>query len=326
MKILFAENLSIGYNQPLQENINIVLETGQVTCLLGKNGTGKSTFLKTLFGQLLPLNGQILLESKKIQTISAEQMAKKIALVLTENLDQVFLTVEEVVGLGRYPYLNFFGRLSKDDHQIVHNALEATEIENLKNRFFHELSDGQKQKVMIAKALAQETSIILLDEPFAFLDYPSKLKTFALLRKIAITQNKAILIVLHELELAIQMADYLWLLDNSKQLLSGVPEDLILEGNFATYFEQENVVFNVNTGKFDLIKEDLKIVELIGENQKIAFWLKNALLKQGYQIGDNSLFQIYFSNNEYKINRNNQQKVVTSVQELLYEIKKYEKN
>lgn len=326
MKILSTENLSIGYEKPLQENINIALETGEITCLLGKNGTGKSTFLKTLFGQLLPLNGQILLENKKNQTISVEKMAKKMALVLTENLNQVFLTVEEVVELGRYPYLNFFGRLSTNDHQIVKNALEAAEIYDLKNRFFHELSDGEKQKVMIAKALAQETSIILLDEPFAFLDYPSKLKIFALLRKIAISQDKAILIVLHELELAIQMADSLWLLDHKNPLLAGVPEDLILEGKFAAYFEQENVVFNVNTGKFDLIKEDLKIIELIGEDQKTAFWLKNALLKQGYQVGENSFFQIHFSKNQYKINRNNQQKVVSSVQELLYEIKNYENN
>lgn len=326
MKVLSTSSLGIGYESLLQKDLELVLESGKITCLLGKNGTGKTTLLKTLFGEIKPLIGEVYLSQQKITTFSQQQIAKQISIVLTEKIEQVFLTVQEMVSLGRYPYLNFFGTNSNYDKKVVQEALEVTGIKKIENKLFHQLSDGEKQKVMIAKALSQTTPIIFLDEPIAFLDYPSKLQILNLLREIAQEQNKAILIVLHELDLAIRMADCLWLISKELPLLTGTPEDLILKGDFEKYFAQDQIQFDVNTGSFGLETTLKKSIEIIGGNSKVFHWLTIALNKQGYKIEVNKNYQIrYVSNDIYELFWKGIVNTCYSIQELLEMIKKNEK-
>ncbi len=327
MKVLSTNNLGIGYEKPIQKNLALELEKGQLTCLVGKNGTGKTTLLKTLFGEIKSLEGTVYFEEKEISLYSESEMAKQIAVVLTEKIDQVFLTVEEIVGLGRYPYLNFLGKLSSKDQEIIQTSLRITSTIEFSNKLFHQLSDGEKQKVMIAKALTQTTPIIFLDEPIAFLDYPSKLQVLNLLQTIAREENKAILIVLHELDLAIKIADYLWLMSKELPMLTGTPEDLILNGYFEKYFAQDQVYFEQETGEFSLMTNLKKSISIVSDNYTIGHWVKNALVKQGYKIEKNEHYQIYcVDKNIYKLYwEGKEQEVCHSIQELIKRIKINEK-
>lgn len=210
MKISLS-HLSVGYtaSQALVSDVNVELQSGQLHCLIGRNGIGKSTLLKTLTGFLPKLSGDLLLDGQGIETFTQQALARKISIVLTQKPDVQNLTVAEVIGLGRSPYTGFFGKLRVRDCAVVDDAIRSVGIEPLRDRMIQTLSDGERQKVMIAKALAQETPIILLDEPTAFLDFPSKAETFQLLRSMAHEKDKLIVLSTHDLELAVRFADCL---------------------------------------------------------------------------------------------------------------------
>lgn len=210
MKISLS-HLSVGYtaSQALVSDVNVELQSGQLHCLIGRNGIGKSTLLKTLTGFLPKLSGNLLLDGQGIETFTQQALARKISIVLTQKPDVQNLTVAEVIGLGRSPYTGFFGKLRVRDCAVVDDAIRSVGIEPLRHRMIQTLSDGERQKVMIAKALAQETPIILLDEPTAFLDFPSKAETFQLLRSMAHEKDKLIVLSTHDLELAMRFADCL---------------------------------------------------------------------------------------------------------------------
>lgn len=210
MKISLS-HLSVGYtaSQALVSDVNVELQSGQLHCLIGRNGIGKSTLLKTLTGFLPKLSGNLLLDGQGIETFTQQALARKISIVLTQKPDVQNLTVAEVIGLGRSPYTGFFGKLRVRDCAVVDDAIRSVGIEPLRDRMIQTLSDGERQKVMIAKALAQETPIILLDEPTAFLDFPSKAETFQLLRSMAHEKDKLIVLSTHDLELAVRFADCL---------------------------------------------------------------------------------------------------------------------
>lgn len=210
MKISLS-HLSVGYtaSQALVSDVNVELQSGQLHCLIGRNGIGKSTLLKTLTGFLPKLSGNLLLDGQGIETFTQQALARKISIVLTQKPDVQNLTVAEVIGLGRSPYTGFFGKLRSKDCAVVDDAIRSVGIEPLRHRMIQTLSDGERQKVMIAKALAQETPIILLDEPTAFLDFPSKAETFQLLRSMAHEKDKLIVLSTHDLELAVRFADCL---------------------------------------------------------------------------------------------------------------------
>ena len=210
MKISLS-HLSVGYtaSQALVSDVNVELLSGQLHCLIGRNGIGKSTLLKTLTGFLPKLSGNLLLDGQGIETFTQQALARKISIVLTQKPDVQNLTVAEVIGLGRSPYTGFFGKLRSKDCAVVDDAIRSVGIEPLRHRMIQTLSDGERQKVMIAKALAQETPIILLDEPTAFLDFPSKAETFQLLRSMAHEKDKLIVLSTHDLELAVRFADCL---------------------------------------------------------------------------------------------------------------------
>lgn len=204
-------HLSVGYKvgHAVVSDINLTLQSGKLASLIGANGVGKSTLLKTLTGFLPKLEGSLLLDGKDISEFSQRALARQISIVLTQKPDVQNLTVEEIVGLGRSPYTGFFGKLHANDQQIVDESITAVGIEKLKNRMIQTLSDGERQKVMIAKALAQQTPVIFLDEPTAFLDFSSKVETFLLLQRMAHEMGKLVLLSTHDLELAVRFSDTL---------------------------------------------------------------------------------------------------------------------
>jgi ferrichrome ABC transporter, ATP-binding protein FhuC len=204
-------HLSVGYKvgHAVVSDINLTLQSGKLASLIGENGVGKSTLLKTLTGFLPKLEGSLLLDGKDISEFSQRALARQISIVLTQKPDVQNLTVEEIVGLGRSPYTGFFGKLHANDQQIVDESITAVGIEKLKNRMIQTLSDGERQKVMIAKALAQQTPVIFLDEPTAFLDFSSKVETFQLLQRMAHEMGKLVLLSTHDLELAVRFSDTL---------------------------------------------------------------------------------------------------------------------
>ena len=212
---LSIQDLTTGYgNKVVSMSLNAALYRGKVTCLLGANGAGKSTLLRTLAGYQPYLSGEM-------TKVSPETMG----VVLTERIEAMGLRVREVVAMGRHPYTGYFGRLTAEDEQVVDKAMRLTHTEEFANRIFQSLSDGERQKVMIAKALAQETPIILMDEPSAFLDFPSKVELMLMLRDLAHNQGKAILLSTHDVGIALKTADMLWLMQ-SGGMKTGTPQEL----------------------------------------------------------------------------------------------------
>ena len=244
-------NLSIGYRgkngiRVVAAGINAAIRSGELTCLLGANGVGKSTLLRTLSAFQPKLDGDVLIEGREITTFSDKELSRMIGVVLTEKPDIRNMSVRELVALGRSPYTGFWGTLHEDDWQVVDEAISAVRIEPLRERMIHTLSDGERQKVMIAKALAQQTPVIYLDEPTAFLDFPSKVEMMQLLRQLAQTQQKTIFLSTHDFELALQVADTLWLME-SQGLSVGTPRELANSGALARYVERPGITFDPMT-------------------------------------------------------------------------------
>lgn len=227
--VLSTHSLTIGYSAktPLMRNINITLRTGELTIITGENGTGKSTLLKTITKIIKPLEGKIYLNDLEIREISSKDFSKSVAVVLTDRLGSENFTAEEVILFGRSPYTGFFGRLSADDYSIIKGVAEELKIEKLLTKHFYELSDGQKQKVLIAKALAQQANVIILDEPTAFLDFKAKDEIFALLKKIAAPKNIAVLASTHDIYQAAKYGNEFWIMDNYSLRIETNPSSVI---------------------------------------------------------------------------------------------------
>ena len=224
---LSINNLSIGYrDKVVAENICAEICSGQMVCLIGRNGTGKSTLLKTIAGFLSPLHGGVEFDNRKLETMTKKELAKTIGIVLTGRTLGQNLSVEEMVGLGRSPYTGFFGRLTDKDKEIVESSIEMIGIGNLRNRKIVNLSDGEYQKVIIAKTLAQLTPIILLDEPTAFLDFQSKVDVMELALNLAHNEGKIILMTTHDINLAMKIADKLWIMKNKNILRKPSGEEI----------------------------------------------------------------------------------------------------
>lgn len=242
------KNLSIGYRnksgvKEVTTNINASLNSGELTCLIGPNGTGKSTLLKTLCAFLPKLGGEIIIDGNPLESYSDKEFSKKIGVVLTHRPQIQNMTVEELVSLGRSPYTGFWGKLEKEDREIISNAITQIGIEPLKERMIQTLSDGERQKVMIAKAIAQQTPIICLDEPTAFLDFPSKIETMQLLKRLCRESKKTIFLSTHDLELTLQIADRIWLMQKGS-LFVGTPKELAESGNLSAFIEREGITFD----------------------------------------------------------------------------------
>ncbi len=279
MQTVILQDLTIGYaakgNQKVvAKGLNAAISSGELTCLLGRNGIGKSTLLRTLSAFQPPLGGNILIATPQGGgevggsvtlaatggTANADQLSRLIGVVLTEKPDVRNMTAEDLVGMGRSPYTGFWGTLDDEDRQIVDESMALVGITPLKARMVHTLSDGERQKVMIAKALAQQTPVIYLDEPTAFLDFPSKVETLQLLRRLAATQGKTILLSTHDVELSLQLADRLWLLDTSSRdsaeaiLYVGTPQELAKQGRLGRFIERDGIAFDPATLQIRITK------------------------------------------------------------------------
>lgn len=253
--IITAEGLSIGYRQGrqgtkvVQAGLSFVLERSTLTCLLGLNGSGKSTLLRTLAGSQPPLSGEIRLDRKPFGGYSVQELSRMIGLVLTDKTYAGGLRVRELVALGRHPYSGFFGLLNDEDYAIVDRSLAQVGVSHKADNYIAELSDGERQKVMIAKALAQECPVILLDEPSAFLDVVSRIEVMHLLRELA-AQGKTVLVSSHDMEQALQLSDRLWLLDKEHGLKAGRTAELIDSGAIDRYFRRGDITFDAKTLRF----------------------------------------------------------------------------
>lgn len=254
-------NLGIGYMtkhgiRTVAEGINGTIRKGELTCLLGANGVGKSTLLRTLSAFQPMTAGEVLIEGHDMTSFSDKEMSRLIGVVLTEKPDVRNMRVRELVSLGRSPYTGFWGTYSKEDLKIVDEAISLVGIDTLSRRMVHTLSDGERQKVMIAKALAQQTPVIYLDEPTAFLDYPSKVEVLQLLRRISREAGKTIFLSTHDVELALQLADTVWLMSHEEGMTVGTPRQLAQQGALSRFIEREGITFDAETLTIKIKKID----------------------------------------------------------------------
>jgi len=252
--ILSTSNLNIGYKTkkatvPIAENLNLNLSSGKLISLIGANGIGKSTLLRTITGIQQPLSGNVFLSEKNINTYNSLELAQNLSVVLTEKLPPSNLSVFELVALGRQPYTNWIGTLTPTDIEKVQEAMQLTQIEHLASKKHYEISDGQLQKVLIARALAQDTPLIILDEPTTHLDLLHKVSLFKLLKKLTNETQKCILFSTHDIDLAIQLSDEMIIM-TPETVVQDQPCNLISNGSFATLFKDEHIVFDAEKGKF----------------------------------------------------------------------------
>ena len=287
-KLLQTNKLSIGFSAGKQSRhklisgIDLTGMDGEIIAVIGRNGIGKSTLLKTLAGLLKPLSGEIRIDDQDIKKIRRTDMARLISFVSTEPVHVANLTVTDLVGYGRFPYTGFLGKLNNEDSRIVNEAIEQTGISHIASRYVDEISDGEKQHAMIARAFAQDTRLIILDEPTAFLDLPNRYGILRLLNELAHRKGKTVIFSTHDLGIALQEVDKIWLI-NENELLSGAPEDLIINKGFHKLFENSGFSFDSNDGQFKLIRKADKFVNLEGEG-RIRYWTAKALERLGFEV------------------------------------------
>jgi len=254
--VIEASNLSLGYvtkkkKNLISEGINFSIKQGELVGLVGTNGIGKSTLLRTLAGMQPSLSGSILINGKTLSDISASDLANDLSVVLTETPASQNLSVLELVSLGRHPYTNWIGSLSEKDQVTINSAISATKIKDLLNYKCYELSDGQLQKVLIARALTQDTPLILLDEPTTHLDIFHRASVLKLLKKLASENGKTILFSTHEIDLAIQLSDKMMVMTKEKVFFD-TPDNLIQQGCFESLFPEDVVYFDSDIKRFVL--------------------------------------------------------------------------
>ena len=328
--VIESSDLAIGYyvkNKKkfiVHEKLQFRLFAGELTGLLGLNGSGKSTLLRTICGFQPAMEGKIYVKERLLEDYSQSELSRMIGVVLTEKTNVGRMNVYEMASLGRYPYTGFFGALTKKDKRIVWEALEAVGMTDKADRYVSELSDGERQKTMIAKVLAQQCSVVILDEPTAYLDVTSRIETMSLLHRLAKEQQIAILLSTHDLELAIQMCDCLWLLETKRSLFSGTPEYLILSGDFEKIFNKKGFAFDTEKGKI-MVDEQVFPISVEGDT-KTSHWVINALIRNGLRpslINNSTVKVVCFDPNKLSLftSENGEQKA-NNIEELVGLIKK----
>lgn len=289
--IIHIQSLEVGYKQSsryisLLPPINLRLKRGEFVALVGPNGAGKSTFLRTISGLQPAVKGNVFIEGTSIHDLSLADRSRLLSIVLTDHPDDFYLKTEDVVASGRYPYTNFWAKLKQLDHTIISQSMESCGVMHLGGRRLISLSDGERQKVMIAKALAQNTPIIMMDEPAAFLDYPSKIELMQLLQKLTKQEGKTILFSSHDLDLVLRSADRLWLMAHDQPVIDGIPEELVLNGWINTYFDKPELHFDARMGHFVTKATDKISVNISITDPNQRKWVSNALLRIGYHPTD----------------------------------------
>ena len=287
--ILETHDLAVGYTQRGQAKrivataLNLRLHAGELVCLLGPNGAGKSTLLRSLAGMQRPLHGLVRIAGVNPQQAAAAELARLLGVVLTERAEVGALSVHALVALGRYPYTDWSGRLRPADEEVIQQALAAVGMREFMPRLVNQLSDGERQKVMIARALAQEPKLLLLDEPTAFLDLPRRVELLGILRRLARESRRAVVLSTHDLDLALRSADQLWLLAPGGALRVGAPEELVLDGALQDVFQSADVTFDAHSGTFKFQQHPLAHIDLVG-SELPGLWTQRALEREGFIV------------------------------------------
>lgn len=287
MNTIVVNNISLGYHHSLgageaiYPTFSITTHSSELIALVGRNGVGKSTFLRTLVGLQKPLSGNVHLIERDINNYTQRKLASVISFVSTENIRISNLKVFDLVALGRYPYTDWFGSLVREDKAKVIEALDMVGIRHLMWRDVAQLSDGELQRAAIARTLAQDTPIIVLDEPMAFLDLPNKYEILLLLRKLTRQKNKTVILSTHDLGIAMRLVDKIWLMAG-EGLLQGAPEDLAIQGAYDKLFVNTFLSFNHQQGTVDLGIEPN--VEIYLKTTTETYWVKRALERMGFAV------------------------------------------
>jgi len=296
---------------------------GELICLVGPNGSGKSTLLRTITGLQKALAGEVLLHGKPIESYDNKALAKVISVVLTTPVRVGAMRAYDLVGLGRFPFTDMFDQMREEDHKVVRTALEMAGATPLAERFVHTLSDGERQKVMIARALAQEPSLLMLDEPTAFLDLPGRVSVMQLLRDLAHGHDKAILTSTHDLDLAMRIADRVWLMGRNGEFLQGAPEDLALDGSFSSVFSIGKVQFDAYTGQFQMNGMPTRQVMLKADGLN-RIWAEKALNRAGFSVADQAEIQLEFDENAWSLSYQQKQESFENIYDLLQTLRNIE--
>ncbi len=313
--LLQTRDLSVGYGkQILFRDLNLTVGAGNLICFMGPNGIGKSTLIRSLAGIQKPVSGEVVFPS-------AKQAHLHMAIVLTDRITSVNMTVAELVTFGRYPYLNWRVQLTAEDKRIIERAIAQVHIGHLVDKRLFELSDGQLQMAMIARAIAQDTPVILLDEPTAHLDLNNRVEVMKLLKNIARVTNKGILIATHELDLALQMSDVIWLAGKEGNIVSGTPEDLVLNGTFDDIFQFKG--FDLRTGKVQHEAHLGRTIRLTGDGYTYL-WTRNALERRGFGVTteESGVSVMIGANNQWSVLDEGDLRTFDSVHDLISYLEK----
>ena len=281
-------NLSVGYRQPdghpleILKNVNLTAAPGEMIALIGSNGIGKSTLLRSLAGFQPWFAGDIRIEGRSLRKMTSKDTARIMSFVSTETIKVPNLSVFDMVAYGRFPYTNWVGMLDEADRNIINESIKKVGLEGFENRQVMQISDGERQRVMIARALAQDTPVIVLDEPTAYLDVSNKYEIFHLLQDLASMRNKTVVLSTHDLNIALREVDKLWLIAPEGNF-QGAPEDAVLNGWLNQLFRNEHIGFDENEGDFFFRKEFRAKVKVEGEGVPLI-WTLRALNRKGYQI------------------------------------------
>lgn len=290
--IIALDRFSIGY-QPgntLLKHLNLTVNRGELVALVGRNGTGKSTLLKSMIGLLSPLGGVCRLDGKPFNEYTLSERARRVSFVSSQLTQLPSLTVNELVALGRLPYTGWMGRLTSQDRVLIKQALKEVQMGPFADRKLECLSDGERQRAMIARALVQDTPLMVLDEPTAFLDIPN---TFELIRLLSRFRDRGTTIIYstHDLESAMQCADKMWVIHEG-EIREGAPEDLGLSGLFNEIFSASGIRYDETVGRFIFSGVQKGIVDLEGEREELLIWTRNTLERLGYSINKGAELKI----------------------------------
>ena len=326
VSFLQLNNVTIGYpakkgSKVIQSALQLSADRGELIALIGKNGCGKSTLLRSIACLQPLLGGTVLLNGENIHDKTPKERAKLISVVLTNRQAVASFTVKELISIGRDPYTGWLGSLSPEDEKIIDESIEMTYLHGFENRNIHELSDGERQRVFIARALAQDTPVILLDEPTSHLDLPNRINVLLLLQKLARETRKTIFISTHELETAMQVADKIWLMEKNNGVTVGAPEDMVLNGDFDKVFRHHSYEFDKEFGSFVVQKQLNKLVrtQVKTPNGLMARWTTKALSRKGYKIDPNApvTVEVDEQNNQWHIHTADSSTTTTTIDELL---------
>lgn len=280
--VIVAENLDVGYEKKVVvEQVDVCGIKGQLICLLGPNGVGKSTILRTLTGLLAPVKGAVQINGDDIRNIKKADLAKKLAVVLTEQVSLGLLTVLEIASMGRYPHTNFMGKLTQEDKKIVDESLIAVNAVHLRDRYYSELSDGEKQKIMIARALVQQPELIVLDEPTSHLDIKHKVEVIRILHKLCMEKGITVIVSLHDIDLAIKGCQTILLIQNGKIAAQGTPEEIIKAGTIQKLYDIEGAQYNELLGSLEFTSPQNPEIFVTGGNGT-GIGVYRAISRAGY--------------------------------------------